>query len=146
MTKTEDKTLAVGERFNQKRWTPSVSHTDSFKLRLQMGFYNKGSRRAFLNSLSVVWDEGINLLHPSPIPGEWNAVEARRVAEILRPEIEKYGTVLLFGARVCRAFDVSFDVLKRRGVYLPLPHPSGRCRMWNDCEFLNEVRRYFRNA
>ena len=150
MTKTEDKTLAVGERFNyHKWWRPRPRLEYSLDLRLRIGFYNKTdsrSRRAFLESLGVIWDDGINLLWPSPITGYWDPGEAKKVVERLRPEIKKYGTVLLFGARVCRAFDVSFDVLKRRGVYLPLPHPSGRCRMWNDCEFLNEVRRYFQNA
>lgn len=149
MMKTEDKTLAVGERFNYKNWwRPTPRHEYSFDLRLRMGFYNKTgprSRRAFLNSLGVVWNDGINLLWPSPITGYWDPVEAEAVVERLRPEIEKYGTVLLFGSRVCQAFGVRFDVLKRQGVYVPLPHPSGRSRLWNSCEVLDQVRRYFQN-
>lgn len=150
MKKTKDKTLAVGERFNYSIWwRPLPRHEYSFDLRLRMGFYNKtspGSRRAFLNSLGVVWDDGINLLWPSPVVGYWNPGEAKTVVERLRPKIEEYGTALLFGSRVCRAFGVRFNALERQGVYLPLPHPSGRCRTWNDREFLGQVRRYFQNA
>lgn len=149
MMKTEDKTLAVGERFNYHKWWRPIPRLEySLDLRLRMGFYNKTgprSRRVFLNSLGVVWDDGINLLWPSPITGYWDPVEAKTVVGRLRLKIEEYDTVLLFGSRVCRAFGVRFNSLEQQGVYLPLPHPSGRCRLWNDREFLGQVRRYFQN-
>lgn len=140
--------LAVGERFNyDKWWRPIPQHEYSFELRLRMGFYNRtepGSRRAFLDSLGVRWDDGINLLWPSPVCGYWDELEAKRVAKELRSRVEEYDRALLFGARVCRAFGVEFEVLREQGAYLPLPHPSGRCRLWNDRELVNEVRRYFK--
>jgi len=147
-SENKDRVLAVGERANRHEgWEPAVRHTDSFDLRLRLGFYDPdgpGTRRAFLTSLGVRWDDGINLLWPSPTPGEWDAREATRVVGVLRARIEEYGTVLLFGARVSRAFGVRFVPFERQGVYVPMPHPSERCRTWNDCEFLNEVRRHFR--
>ena len=100
----DKKTLAVGERFNyHKWWRPLPQHESSLDLRLRLGFYNRtspGSRRAFLNSLGVRWDDGINLLWPSPIVGYWNKQEAERVVSELAAEIDgRYDAVLLFGAR-----------------------------------------------
>lgn len=141
--------LAVGERFNYHRWwRPQPKWEYSFELRKNLGFYNRTgpkSRRGFLNSLGVYWDDGINLLWPSPIPGYWNKQEAGRVAYELIPKIDRsYDVVLLFGKKVCEAFDIKYSLLEQQGKYVPLPHPSGRCRTWNDCSFLNEVRRFFK--
>lgn len=141
------RTLAVGERFNyHKWWRPAVfEHEYSLDLRLRLGFYNRPTgRRAFLNELGVEWTDGINLLWPSPVCGYWNPQEAKRVVGRLYPEIKKYDVVLLFGKKVCEAFSVKYAPLARVGAYVPLPHPSGRCRTWNDCKFLNEVRRFFK--
>ena len=142
------KVLAVGERFNyHKWWRPAIfEHEYSLDLRLRMGFYNRPTgRRKFLNELGIEWTDGINLLWPSPVCGYWNEQEAFKVAQTLRPEIEKrWDVVLLFGKRVCEAFEVEYVPLRRLETYLPLPHPSGRCRTWNDCKFLGRVRRFFK--
>ena len=132
--------LAVGERFNQKGWTPCPDDDLSFKLRVNMGLYNFGRGRTFLNRMGVKWTHGINLLWPSPIAGEWDAAEARRVVDAIRKDVERYDVVLLFGRRVCDAFDVAFNVGERSGRYIPLPHPSGRNRMWNDPRVRETVR------
>lgn len=132
--------LAVGERFNQARWSPALPENDlSFDLRRRMGFYNRGPRRAFLLSLGLRWDDGINLLWPSPVAGEWSSTEAARVAQAIRPQVEQYDWALLFGKRVCDAFGVPFEIGDATwfdpaapAIYVPLPHPSGRCREWND--------------
>lgn len=139
--------LAVGERFNyHKWWRPVPQHQYSFDLRKRMGFYNRPTgRRKFLNELGVEWTDGINLLWPSPMVGYWDPREAFKVAQILRSEIEKtYDVVLLFGRKVCEAFEVEYVPLRHLEQYIPLPHPSGRCRAWNDCKFLCEVRRFFK--
>ena len=136
--------LAIGERWNwYKYWTPTLCDTDSFELRAHMGFYSRPNcgRREFLTTLGVAWDAGINLLWPSPVPGEWDAAEARRVADALAPRVLDYGAVLLFGARVCRAFDIPYEVGRtfemqeeyssRSTLAVPLPHPNGRNKDWN---------------
>lgn len=129
---------------NQKRWKPChKTMNDSFDLRVRMGLYNRGPRRKMLDGLGVRWDDGINLLWPSPIAGEWDAKEAKRVAEVLRPDVEKYDTVLLFGAKVCKAFDVKHVWFVLQGIYVPMPHPSGRNRAWNDEVLREKVRRFF---
>ena len=123
--------LAVGERFNyHKWWRPcKVEMEYSLTLRLNIGFYNRrtpGSRRTFLDSLGVEWTDGINLLWPSPIVGYWNKQEAKKVVKELRLEIEhRWDAVLLFGKRVCEAFEIEYAPLKRQGKYVPMPHPSG---------------------
>jgi len=121
--------LAIGERFNQATWAPN--DIDSFKLRKQMGIYNYGSRAEFLKRIGVRWDHGINLLWPDPTPGAWDAIEAKRVAAVLRPYIERYDLVLLFGPRVCDALNVPFKVGVKFGRYVPLPHPVGNMKMWD---------------
>jgi hypothetical protein len=140
-----NKTLAIGERFNQNAWRPVIVDPDSFELRRRMGFYNRGPRLKMLQDLGVRWDDGINLLLPSPLPGEWDAVEARRVANLVSRHVLAYRYVLLFGQRVCAAFGIPWApcqfvpaselgeaMIGYRTEFVPLPHPSGRCRMWND--------------
>ena len=144
---TPARVLAVGERFNyHKWWRPIPAHEYSLNLRLRLGFYNRlTGRRKFLNSLGVEWTDGINLLWPSPVVGYWNPREASRVVEELRPEIERrWDAVLLFGKHVCEAFEIEYVPLRRLEQYVPMPHPSGRCRAWNDCKFLQRVRRFFK--
>lgn len=140
-----DNILAIGERFNQAEWRPTSIDPDSFTLRVRMGLYNSGPRRELLESLGVAWTDGINLLLPSPIAGEWDAVEARRVANVISQHVLSYRYVLLFGQRVCAAFGVPWvpcqfvpacemgeAMIGYRTEFVPLPHPSGRCRLWND--------------
>lgn len=148
---TNGKTLAIGERFNAKRWAPALpEHLYSFELRRRLGLYRAGPRRAFLTSLGITWNDGINLLWPSPILGEWDAAEARRVAVELMPNILRYSRVLLFGRRVCDAFDVPFKIgigyeisepYADSTIAVPLLHPSWRNRKWNDESVRETARR-----
>jgi hypothetical protein len=94
-----------------------------------------------LEKLGVRWDDGINLLWPSHEPGKWDAREARRVAEVLMPEVLEYDVVILFGVKVCVAFQVKFEPCVTQGKFLPLPHPSGRCRLWNNEETHHRIRK-----
>jgi len=143
------RTLAVGERNNCR---PPVAYRDDFgdpakmfAVRLKLGFYSRGPRRAFLSGLGVEWDDGVNLLLPSPLPGEWDAAEARRVADALSQLVERYDAVLAFGRRACDALGIEYAPCQLRGKYLPLPHPSGRCRLWNDPATHDAVRKAMKN-
>lgn len=75
--------------------------------------------------------------------GKWNMKEARgRAAEIY----ERNGWVVLFGARVCRAFDFSFLPFTTRGRHVILPHPSGLSRAWNEPGAFERARAVLREA
>jgi len=128
--------LAIGERFNGPEWVPEDPY--DFKLRIQAGVYNYGSRRDFLRRVGVSWTHGMNLLWPHPVPCQWDAIEARITAEALRSKVEEYDRVLLFGERICDAFDVPFKVGMVFGVYVPLPHPVGNTKLW-DKNFIRSV-------
>jgi len=136
--------LAVGERFNQRAWAPhDVLLNHSFDLRVQMGIYNHGPRRRFLKDRGVRWHDGINLLWPSPTPGDWNAYEAKRVVESILDRVQNYDRVLLFGRRVCEAFNVQYEVGKIfNEIFIPLPHPNGRSQLWKD----PKIQRFIRAA
>ncbi len=64
--------------------------------------------------------------------GRWSAVEARRRAvQVWQPGRPAH---ILLGAKVCAAWGVPFEPFTRTpgpGVRI-LPHPSGRCRVWNE--------------
>lgn len=76
--------------------------------------------------------------------GGWDGRVARAAADAVFAERAGRTSVVLLGARVCRAFGVAFEpftafemtrVLGGRTLTLRgcvLPHPSGRCRVWND--------------
>lgn len=63
----------------------------------------------------------------------WNDAMARQTAAMVLAERPRLAVLL--GARVARAFGVKFEpytVATVDGVRLMmLPHPSGRCRLWN---------------
>jgi len=139
--------LAIGERFNMATCTPvKQSDKDSFELRLEMGLYNYGTRREFLDRMGVHWDHGINLLWPDPTPCEWDAEEARRTAEIFMTDYsygwinicDRYDRILLFGERVCDAFDVPYKMGLVFGNFIPLHHPVGDGRQW-DKNFIRRI-------
>jgi len=120
--------LAVGERFNGEPYDLG----DSFELRLQIGIYNYGSRKDFLDRMGIHWDHGLNLLWSCLTPGEWDTDEARRVAEVvIMPHCDRYDRVILFGERVCDAFDVPYKMGLIFGNFIPLHHPLGDCSHWN---------------
>jgi hypothetical protein len=66
--------------------------------------------------------------------GKWSASAAReRAGEIMDSDHER---VVLLGSKVAKAFGVPFRPFEFvPGCWqtlLVLPHPSGRCRIWND--------------
>lgn len=82
--------------------------------------------------------------------GDWDDDRARdRARSLLRSP--RAGFVLL-GAKVCRAFGVAFDPFTvsgdvgDRGIFVVLPHPSGRCRLWNDPASAERARELVRRA
>ncbi len=64
--------------------------------------------------------------------GAWSTTEARvRALDLL----ESGRPMVLLGARVARAFGLDFlpfSVACGASLMAVLPHPSGRCRLWND--------------
>lgn len=83
--------------------------------------------------------------------GEWNLRAARAAADrikLLRDERGRWHPVILLGAKVCRAFKIPFkpfawfaERLTGGAVYVVLPHPSGRCRLWNERGAARKARR-----
>jgi hypothetical protein len=78
--------------------------------------------------------------------GPWETKTARRRAESLRGR-----RVVMLGAKVARAFGAAYDPLmasRLRDVgtkqhfvhFLCLPHPSGRCRTWNEPGMVERAR------
>lgn len=79
----------------------------------------------------------------------WRAREARNSA--IRIEVERAGFVaVLFGAKVARAFGLPFTPfeppVKRLMTFVVLPHPSGRCRAWNEPGAFDRARTALRAA
>lgn len=80
--------------------------------------------------------------------GRWSMPEARaKASEIAR---ERDGrVVILLGAKVSTAFGFAYDPFVRwgrgpdgagPGVVIILPHPSGRCRLWNERGAIERAR------
>lgn len=79
--------------------------------------------------------------------GAWDPVAARRRADEVE-DVFRGRVLVLLGRRVCRAFGVaygpfSFDASRLLAV---LPHPSGRCRAWNDASAAGRARETLRLA
>lgn len=69
-------------------------------------------------------------------PRDWDTADARAEALVLlRSTYTAHYKLILFGSKVSRAFGLSFMPLTRHEVnsktLLVLPHPSGRCPLWN---------------
>lgn len=75
--------------------------------------------------------------------GRWSAPLAREAAQKVLREANGAPLVLL-GARVAAAFGLpSLPFIVRRQLPSPilvLPHPSGRCRVWNDARNFERAR------
>lgn len=82
--------------------------------------------------------------------GKWDAYQAKaRVALI----IADYpgATIVLLGAKVCRAFQVEYVPFTEVRLYVEhkvviLPHPSGLCRIWNEVGSYDRARKVLRKA
>ena len=76
--------------------------------------------------------------------GTWSAPSARKVARTI---LDKYGRVVLLGAKVCAAFEVEFRPFttivhgETGQAICVLPHPSGRCLIWNEPDAVGRARR-----
>jgi hypothetical protein len=88
-------------------------------------------------------------VYPYPT-SRWSAPEARRRAG--RLTFPEGSTVLLLGRRVAAAFGVrggrwldTVDLPGRDVHALLVPHPSGRCRVWNDPAFRARARPVLHN-
>lgn len=144
--------LILGERRNTRddvhaRELSLHSPCEWFCLSLEQGLYEKewtyipsvALARARLLELSIDVDACVrmNLLPPSGVCGAWDAREALRLADEWKRWAARLFVnhkVILLGARLRDAFGLrpvpwfvqAFDT------YIPVPHPSGQCRVWND--------------
>jgi hypothetical protein len=90
----------------------------------------------------------VNLLPHAP---EWDRWLARdRAVEILEGLGDSPPLIVLLGARVADAFGVEFEpftvVRGALATYAVLPHPSGRCHIWNDPLTKQQARDCLANA
>ena len=97
-------------------WPPG---TAGDRLRRHLGMSVEGYLGAF---------ERKNLLWPE---ARWSARDASLVATYYSGWWPGRPMVLL-GARVARAFGVRYRPFTVSGRYAVLPHPSARCRAWNE--------------
>lgn len=82
----------------------------------------------------------------------WKRTEARAVAaEILR--LAKPGTsIVLLGSKVCMAFGQDYEPFAAKLpsdgdlTFVILPHPSGRCRAWNEPGAFDRAKAALREA
>jgi hypothetical protein len=75
------------------------------------------------------------------VRGDWSLPAARTRAAELRQD---GGRFVLLGANVCRAFGVTFApfvaYMQAGETLLCLPHPSGRCRLWQEPGTIEKAR------
>jgi hypothetical protein len=80
--------------------------------------------------------------------GRWSAASASAAAA----EISRSGApaIVLLGAKVCAAFGLDYEPFTARYLASPrlvvLPHPSGRCRAWNEAAAVDRARAALRVA
>lgn len=82
---------------------------------------------------------------------KWGVPAARAAAVQL---CRRGQPLILLGVRVAKAFGVDSEPFRRRRLVIPadlldvnvliLPHPSGRCRVWNEPGAVNRARRSVR--
>lgn len=78
--------------------------------------------------------------------GPWTLEEARRKAQVIAGR--RHGPLILLGAKVCQAFNLPYAPFSvqtsflgpDRAIYI-LPHPSGRCRTWNEPDAAERARK-----
>lgn len=138
------KTVALGERAHVTREGTDYSQAFSHQQRNRIRSLVPGLRVEFLN-----------LLPPSPIIGLWQVDKARLAARIFVDGLADQRAVLLCcGTRVARAvvralgcgYPTQWGLLTSGGphgrLYVTrIPHPSGRCRVWNDPDDILRIRK-----
>ncbi len=98
------------------------------RLRRILGMTVREYLRAFerVNLCRRVWDDDY---------ASWAA------GEVVHSAQRRGQPVILLGARVAKAVGVPYLPFRRQLNTLVLPHPSGRCRTWNDRENWTRARR-----
>lgn len=79
--------------------------------------------------------------------GKWSSKEAfSSASRLLETHPAPPNTLVLLGAKVCRAFCVDYAPFTLHDYGVILPHPSGRCRAWNNLGAFHVARRLLREA
>lgn len=77
--------------------------------------------------------------------GQWDRSAAREAAQEIA--LEPREVVILLGRKVADAFGLSSaETLSRAGRYVLLPHPSGRCLLWNVRQNVERARQLVTEA
>lgn len=102
---------------------------------LEGAAFTDGATKKRLDQLIPPGVQRINLLPPHPRAGAWDARLAVRVAALVAVK-GGFNRIILLGRRVTDAFftrtPLGVSFLSGGVSYLTLPHPSGRCRAYND--------------
>ena len=84
--------------------------------------------------------------------GSWTNRAARAAASEIAANLKPDSKLVLLGAKVCAAFGWRYEPFDLRLVgadlvpLVILPHPSGRCRTWNDPDSYHRAREALRRA
>ena len=80
----------------------------------------------------------------SRIPVRWSIADARYRAALLAEQQIGRQVVMLLGRRVAEAFCPTSEhhSWAQIGQYYLIPHPSGRCRAWNDPTAIERTRTF----
>ena len=140
--------LLVGESANRRAtWQEDMAlllttHDSEQRVNLLrfLGAFANGCR---YSELGMEWDASLNLMPPG---AQWDKDVARKTAQAVMRYMQP-SLVLLAGRRVSSAFGLAGSRLPSlSGSLLSLPHPSGRCRCWNDPAVAEECAELWRAA
>lgn len=121
--------LVVGEHHSPGGSGPAFSGGGSSSRRLE----------SLLGAPVLMVASATNLLDGPP----WDRALAREKAWAICSSWS--GWIVVCGRRAADAFDVP-DFLRWHGMVGAIPHPSGRCRYWNDPEYVEAAREFLRSA
>jgi len=132
----------VGERCNGRRrshWDTASIETWA-KFTWSVAAFFDGPSRSKLLSIGLDWHsvKCVNLMPPSPVIREWNARRASETVNLMG--FSEFALVFACGVKVCSAMgfigkltdSVGEIVPARSREIVPLPHPSGLNRFWNN--------------
>jgi len=75
--------------------------------------------------------------------GEWKLQAAREAAWNLSVAVKESRPIILLGVKVCTAFTLEyapFTKVTDNDEFYILPHPSGKCRTWNNPSSVGRAR------